>query len=39
MTGCQIARLTNLYAHCSDLCAVELAGRRGHRYVPRDLRV
>jgi hypothetical protein len=42
MTACQrcgSARLANVYAHCSDMCTVALAGKRERGYVPRDLGV
>lgn len=39
-TGCQRCgghRLARVLAHCSDMCGVEVSGRRHHGYVPRGL--
>ncbi len=30
-------RLARVLGHCSDMCSVDLTGRRTHGYVPRDL--
>ena len=34
---CLSTRMAYILARCSDMCTVELAGRRRHDYVPRDL--
>lgn len=34
---CGSSRVAEILARCSDMCSVDLAGRRGHGYVPRDL--
>lgn len=34
---CSGSRLADILARCSDMCSVELGGRRRHGYVPRDL--
>lgn len=36
---CSGHRIARIYGHCSDMCSVDLAGRRYHGYVPRDLGV
>lgn len=36
---CGKSRLAEILGHCSDMCSVDLGGRRRHGYVPRDLGV
>lgn len=39
-TACQRCagrRLARVLAHCSDMCSIDLAGRRTYGYVLRDL--
>lgn len=36
---CGKSRLAEILARCSDMCSVDLNGRRRHGYVPRDLGV
>lgn len=35
--GCGSGRIVQVLARCSDMCGVQVAGRRHHGYVPRDL--
>ena len=34
---CSSSRLAGILAPCSDMCSLDLAGRHGQGYVPRDL--
>jgi hypothetical protein len=34
---CGGLRLARVLARCSDMCSVEVGGKRTHGYVPRDL--
>ena len=34
---CRSPRLARVLAHCSDMCAIDLAGKHTSGYVPRDL--
>lgn len=35
--ACRSSRTAYVLARCSDMCSVDLAGRRRRGYVPRDL--
>ena len=35
--GCGSGRTAHVLAHCSDMCGVQVSGRRVHGHVPRDL--